>query len=121
MAKTPHKELNLLDLFPVRIVDWEREQDGTVCLKKPKVRNHLLKSIIKRLGKSLHYQIHLDDFGSFVWERCDGNQRVEQIAESLRQKFGDKVEPVYERLAAFVKMMAYQKVITYKGISDNIK
>lgn len=121
MAKTPPKGLNLLDLVPVQIVDWERKQDGTVCLIKPKVRSPFLKRIIKRFGKSTHFKIHLDDFGSFVWEQCDGNQRVEQIGESLRNEFGNKVEPVYERLCAFVKIMAYQKFITYKGISDNIE
>lgn len=115
MAKTARKEPNLLDLIPVQTAEWERKPDGTVFLKKPKVRNRFLYILIRRLGKGTHYKIHLDEFGSYVWERCDGHHRVEQICESLKQEFGEKVEPVYERLCAFVKILAYQKFITYNS------
>ena len=118
MARAKPKGPNLLDLIPVQSVGWERKEDGTVFLKKPKVQNRLLKKIIERMGKSTHYKIHLDDFGSFVWERCDGNTRVEEIGVSLKHEFGEKVEPVYERLCAFVKIMAYQKFINYKNVTQ---
>jgi len=119
MEKRKLKEQNLLDLIPVHAVEWEKTRDGTVFLKRPKFRNRFLKILLNRLGKSSYYRIQLDEFGSFIWERCDGYHRVEQIGKNLRKEFGEKVEPVYERLGAFVKIMAYQKFISYKGFSDS--
>jgi len=118
MGKRKLKEQNLLDLIPVHAVEWEKTRDGTVFLKRPKFRNRLMNKMLMRFGKSTHIKIQLDDFGSYVWERCDGHHRVEQIGKNLRKEFGEKVEPVYERLGAFVKIMAYQKFITYRGLSD---
>ena len=120
MGRTqPNKEANLLDYIPVQTVESERKEDGTIFLKRPKTQNRLMKTIIRRLGKSLYFKIHLDDFGSFVWERCDGYHRVDQIADNLKQEFGESIEPVYERLGAFIKILAYQKFISYKGLSSN--
>lgn len=100
-------------------MEWEKNPDGTVFLKKPKVRSRILKTFIRRLGRSSDYRIQLDAFGSFVWEQCDGVRRVEQIGECLKQEFGEKVEPVYDRLGTFVRILAYQKLIVYKGFSDS--
>ena len=119
MGKTKRNEQNLLDLVPVQAVEWEKTQSGTVCLKKPKFQNRFLKKLIQRWGKHSYYKIQLDDFGSYVWESCDGRQRVEQIGRNLRQKFGENVEPVYERLGSFVKILAYHKFITYREHSDS--
>ncbi|MFH1941328.1 MAG: PqqD family protein [bacterium] len=119
MPRTKRKDLNLLDLIPVQRVDWEKKEDGTVYLKKPKAQNRFMKHFIQKMGKSPDYKIHLDDFGSYVWQKCDGAHRVDQIGECLKREFGEKVEPVVERLASFVKILAYQKCIGYKGISDS--
>jgi hypothetical protein len=51
MAKTAPKKPNLLDLIPVQTVEWEKKPDGTVFLKKPKVRNRFLSILIKRLTR----------------------------------------------------------------------
>jgi len=116
MERRKHKEeQNLLDFFPVRAIEWEKKDDGTVCIKKPKTKNRFLKYIIKRSGKNVDYRIQLDDFGSHVWEKCDGHHRIEEIGISLQQKFGKKVEPVYERVCAFVRILAHNKFIVYKG------
>ena len=114
MAKT-NKNVNLLDLIPVKNVEWEKKEDGTVSLRLPKTRSRLFKAIIEKFGKKSHFQVHLDEFGSFVWERCDGTHHVYQIGNSLKSKFGETVEPVYDRLGAFVRILASQKCITYKS------
>ncbi len=120
MAKTS-KNVNLLDLIPVQNVDWEKKEDGTVSLKLPKTRSRLFKAIIIKMGKKPHFKVHLDEFGSFVWEQCNGIHRVDQIGNHLKSKFGKTVEPVYDRLGAFVRTLASQKCITYKSDIESIK
>ena len=105
MEKPKLDGVNLLDLTPVQRVAWGENDDGTVYLKKPKARSTWLKLLIKKLGKRPFIHIHLDDYGSHVWHECDGRHRVEQIGESLRQAFGQSIEPVYERLGVFIQMV----------------
>ncbi len=114
MAKTKLKERNLLDLIPVQIVEWVRKDDNTITLKKPKTRNGLMRLLIRRMGRGLEFKIHLDDYGTMVWENCDGSQTVYEIGERLKKKHGDNIEPVYDRLAAFMRILAAQKFIVYK-------
>ncbi len=113
MGKKELNKKNLLDLTPIHAVDWVRNEDGTISLWQPKTRNRLLKLLIKRLGKGLYYNVKLDRFGSFVWERCNGRLKIEEIALSLKQEFGEDVDPVYERLGMFFHILNHYKLIRY--------
>lgn len=63
--------------------------------------------------KQPYYRLKLDEIGSFVWEHCNGMDEVQEIGEKLRKKFGDRVEPVQERLALFFKQLERSKSITW--------
>ena len=58
------------------------------------------------------YKIYLDEFGSFVWSQCDGAQTVEEIGEKLKQEFGQDVEPVYDRLAIYIRQLHKARFLT---------
>lgn len=120
MAKNKQKQQtqNLLDMVPVQTVEWVRKSDNTITLKKLKTRNRLMQFLIQRMGRSLEFKIHLDDYGSLVWENCDGSKTVHEIGERLKETHGEKIEPVYERLAAFMRILAAQKFIVYKSPTD---
>lgn len=119
MAKQNKHIENLLDFIPIHKVDWVKQEDGTVCLQKPKIRSAWLLRFIRKFGFTTHFQIHLDDFGTFVWERCDGKSRILDIAESLKIEFGERVEPVYDRLGAFFRALTYEKLIRYQRPTDS--
>jgi hypothetical protein len=108
------KNINLLDLVPIHAVEWGKNIDGTVFLRKPKVKSRFLKTVLKKLGLRTHYKIHLDEFGSHVWKACDGTCSVYQIGENLKATYGEKIEPVYERLGQFIKTLASQQCLVYK-------
>ena len=75
----------------------------------------MVKHILPRL-KSPHYKIKLDDIGSFIWGLCDGKKTVKEISGKLKEKFGDKVEPLYERLGAFFQNLEKNKFITFRNL-----
>jgi hypothetical protein len=107
--------INLLKLIPIRNIDWKKDEQGLIVLLKPKIKNPFLaRHVLPRL-KSPHYRISLDEVGSFIWERCDGIQTVKEIADSLRKRFGDKVEPLYERLSLFLQSLERNRFILYRG------
>ena len=109
------KSVNLLDLIPVRNIEWEKIEEGLVALLKPKFKHPFLKKHILTRLKNPFYRIKLDSVGSFVWELCDGNLTVKEIAESLKDEFGDKVEPLYDRLALFLQSLEKNHFIEFKG------
>lgn len=118
MINTGHKEtkINLLDLIPVRNINWEKKEDGLIILLKPKFKHPFFKKYILPYLKKPYYKIKLDAVGSFTWELCDGSLTVKELAKNLGYKFGDKVEPLYDRLSLFLQNLEKNRFIRYKGI-----
>ena len=104
---------NLLDLIPVQNVNWTKNDENLIVLLKPKYTNRwFVKHILPRMKKP-NYKISLDSYGSAVWKNCDGRNSVAVIGDLLIKEFGEKVEPVYERLALFIKTLEKSKFIYY--------
>lgn len=104
---------NLLELIPVRNIGWEKQNDGLICLLKPKLQVAFLKKHVFPRLKKPYYRITLDKIGSLFWENCDGVRNVKQIAENMKEKFGDEVEPLYERINLFLQSLEKNKFIRF--------
>ncbi len=109
------RTINLLDLIPVRKIEWKKKEEGLVELLKPKFKRPFLKKYLLPYVKRPHYRIKLDAVGSFIWGLSDGNLSVKEIAKSLKAEFGDKVEPLYDRLALFLQSLEKNGFIEFKG------
>lgn len=48
-------------------------------------------------------QIHLDEMGNFIWPLMDGERTVYDIAMLVREEFGEKAEPLFQRFVQYVK------------------
>jgi hypothetical protein len=107
-------EANLLDLIPYQKINFEESNDGFITLIKPKFKNKfLVKYLLPRIRRP-NFKIKLDQFGSFVWKQCDGNNTVAQIANLLKTKFQDEIDPVHDRLALFIQSLAKPEFIAFK-------
>jgi hypothetical protein len=105
MKGRPGKAVNLLDLVPVRRIPFDRDARGQVVLAIPRYgRNRLGKWLERRLGKG-PIRVRLDEVGSAVWELCDGRRDVAEIGRAVEERFGERIEPVYDRLALFLKQL----------------
>jgi hypothetical protein len=86
-----------------------------VVLLKPKFTNPLLaKHLLPRM-KNPNFKIKLDDIGSHFWEACDGKRTVKQIGDLHKEKFGERVEPLYERISLFLQSLEKHGFIVLKG------
>ena len=63
--------------------------------------------------KELQSEIAMDVLGSFVWKQLDGKRDMHEVAELVKQEFGKKADPVYERLK-FVEIMRDNKFVLLK-------
>ena len=63
---------------------------------------------IQRFFRKLKFKIPmykrttLDEYGSEVFLQIDGDKTVKEIGDNLEKKYGEKVNPLYERLLIFL-------------------
>lgn len=110
------KQINYLDLHPVRLVESESDENGLLTLLIPKFEIKLFVKYILPLLKSPNVKLKLDELGSAAWNAIDGVKNVHQISIELSEKFGDKIHPVEERLTKFLTQLYEQKIITFEEI-----
>jgi hypothetical protein len=59
------------------------------------------------------FTAHLDEFGSFVWEMIDDKRTVLEIGALLGERFGTDVEPLYGRLAGFLRLLKNNGLVRF--------
>jgi hypothetical protein len=100
---------NLLDAVPFRKND-ELKREGDFLLV-PVYESEKGEKIARTLRLKTTRRIRLDDQGWTVWESMDGKRDVREIGRILREKHGDKVEPLYPRLSKFLAYLNTLKLI----------
>lgn len=118
MAK---KKENYLDFIPVVNGQntWDRGEDGVVTI-------HMVnRGFYNTLAQKLFYtprvsHIKLDEYGSFLWMRIDGVKTVGQLALELKEAYGEKAEPLYDRLVKYMQILRNNRFILFVG-RDQVK
>jgi len=101
-------------LIPHRSVEWEEAEDKRIVLLVPKFRSGPVARWIQSWLPRPHIRVRLDEFGSFMWKCCDGSTSIESIAERMRQQFGERVEPVHNRLSMFMNKLTRGDLLTFE-------
>ena len=90
---------------------WEDGREGTAVLLVPRFRKGLLaKWLMPKLSRP-HMRVKLDEIGSFAWRMMDGTTSFEQIAASMKDEFGSRVEPAEERLMKFLTILHQDRFV----------
>lgn len=113
---------NLLDLTPRREAGWEEDAYGIVTLvrERPRVRSP------RSFGRWVSFmmappRIRLDDVGSYVWLRMDGGTNVRGLVDLVRAEFGDRVEPIGQRLGQLIRVLRREHFVTYLELEERRK
>ncbi len=97
---------NFLEKRPVRNPDirWSQDENGAVTLEMENkgIANRIAQKLIKK--PKISY-IHLDEMGSFIWPLIDGERDIIAIGKEVEAHFGDKANPLYERLSQYIKIL----------------
>jgi hypothetical protein len=112
--------VNLLEVTPVRIADWEERAERVVVIRPRTFRRGVVGLIDRLLFLLSARLIRLDSIGSFAWTNLDGEQTVGQVAELLRERFGEEVNPAEERLGHLVRVFRREGLVAYKDWDDEI-
>ncbi|QAT43856.1 PqqD family peptide modification chaperone [Aminipila luticellarii] len=99
------KQDNFLDVI-FRVSNkllYEVSEEGivTILIKQ----DHMIQRFFRKLRVKIpeYRRITMDDFGSYAFLQIDGHKTVREIGEALEAEFGDKVQPLYERLSLFLR------------------
>ena len=96
---------NYLDKIPFvpESMKWEATDDSvTLFIKNKGIMNKIAQKLFKKPEVT---QIHLDETGSIVWQLIDGKSSVYELGSVLKDKLGEKAEPLYERLAKYFMIL----------------
>ncbi len=100
------KNKNYLSQIPKRneTISWKTDDKGIVTLEieNKGVMNRICQKLFKK--PKISY-IHLDQMGSFVWPIIDGKKDIIEIGKFVEEHFGEKANPLYERLAQYFKIL----------------
>jgi hypothetical protein len=108
------KSANYLDLHPFPLCEYEKNENNLLTVFMPRFNNNLTRKIFN--NKTEHIKLKLDEFGSTCWLLMDGENSVKEIADKLYSKFGEKIQPINERLTKFLTHLYMQKIIYFKEL-----
>ena len=111
--------VNLLDLRPVRLAEWEDDGERVVILRpRPPRRGrwHVVHVLIYHMAAR---RIRLDPVGSAAWRLLDGAHTVSEIAARLSSQFGERAEPADVRLGLLIRALRREELIGYPGWDDD--
>ncbi|MBP3706163.1 MAG: PqqD family protein [Clostridia bacterium] len=104
---------NFLEKVPVRNVsEWTADEKGIVTLN---IHN---KGLFNKIAQTLFKKpkisyVHLDEMGSFIWPLIDGKINIINIGKAVEEHFGEKANPLYERLAKYLKILESYNFIKF--------
>jgi len=110
-GKTKPEIPEFYERHPVRALEWQTTQKGTVVVLRPKMGTHRLGIWLSRRMARPYCKIKLDEFGTRVWEACDGERSVHQLVEDLSETPGPEWQ---ERMARFLHHLRNMGMIHWK-------
>ena len=106
---------NFLDAVPVKNpeINFTKDDNGIVTLEieNKGLMNRVFQKLLKK--PKITY-IHMEELGSFVWQIIDGESDITALGKKVEEHFGDKANPLYERLSQYIKILESYNFITFK-------
>lgn len=104
---------NYLDRKPKRIENLTWSMDNNIVtleIENKGIFNSIAQKLFKK-PKTTY--IHLDEIGSFVWPLIDGNKTITELGKYVEAEFGEKANPLYERLAKYFHILDSYNFISW--------
>lgn len=108
------KQDNFLDYVPKHNVLFEYRENKAGNIEVKIHNKGFFNKIAQIFAKRPKYSyIELDEFGSFIWRQMDGQRTIFDIGNLVKEHFGEKAEPLYDRLCTFIKILHKNHFIVY--------
>ena len=115
MSKKEVINENYLEKIPVRNknITWKQDDENKVTLEIENTGffNKIAQTFFKKPRISY---VHLDENGSFLWPLLDGEKTILELGVLVKEHFGEKAEPLYERLAKYFQILESYKFVEFR-------
>ena len=115
MSKKEVISENYLEKIPVKNenIQWKQDENGAVTLEIENTGffNKIAQKFFKKPKVSY---VHLDENGSFLWALSDGEKTITELGVLVKKQFGEKAEPLYERLVKYFAILESYKFIEFR-------
>ncbi|MHC1719751.1 MAG: PqqD family protein [Clostridiaceae bacterium] len=83
-------------------LEYEVDNENIVTVLEK--QNHKVQNFFRKMKFRIpeNKRISLDEYGSYIFLQIDGRRTVKDIGENLEARFGDKTNPLYQRLLLFL-------------------
>ena len=118
------RNTNQMELHPVRLHEHEFTKDGNVCLIVPKFQKRWMRDFFISGRRKKHFTIYLDELGTATWLEIDGEKKIQQISDRLKEKMGEKIQPLddlEDRVTKFLSQLYEQRYITFRELQEEQK
>lgn len=106
MKKKKTISQNYLDFIPAHYKDLKSTADETglvtIFVENKGLFHRLAQKFLKKPPIS---QIHLDKMGSFLWLHINESNTIYEIAQDMKEQFGEEAEPLYNRLLHYIRTL----------------
>ena len=106
---------NYLEKIPVRPahIEWSADEEGIITLdiENTGLFNRMAQKLLRKPKVS---HIHLDEMGSFVWPLLNGDKNIIELGKDVEEHFGEKANPLYERLAKYFQILDSYGFVEWK-------
>ncbi|WP_026508646.1 PqqD family protein [Butyrivibrio sp. MC2013] len=106
---------NYLDFVPVKAKDIHHtfRDNGNITLLVS--HNSMVDKIAQKVfHKAPVSTVDLDENGSTVWSLIDGKRSIYEIGLIVKERLGEKAEPLFPRLVQFFKLLDGNHYIEFK-------
>ncbi len=122
----------VLELRPVRLAEWAERSEGReavaedgpeggesrVVVERPLPPVRGVRGLVQRISALTGVRrVRLDERGSFVWRRIDGELTVAELARELAREFGAEVEPADQRVALLLRSLDRERFVELRDPS----
>jgi hypothetical protein len=113
--KSELEDINLLEITPVCLAEWEETEDRIVVIRPKPLKPRFAAPLQWFFYLLSAKRIRLDPRSSLVWKCLDGKHTVADVAARLRSEFGESVEPAEERAGHLVRVLRREELVAYPG------
>ena len=103
-----------LNAIPVRNHNVESERDddtGETLIIIPRRDDRWVRFLSKLLFVPDHRKVTLDELGTFVWDRCDGETTVRDLIHAFAEQYKLSRKEAELSMVAFLRQMAKKRLV----------
>ncbi len=103
-------------LIPAPLFQHRVNDSENVEIHVPKFKNEAFGKLFLSKKSKPYHVIELDETGSRVYSRFNGERNIKEILELVRTDGKEPIEQLEERCFSFIQQLFNQKYITFKQL-----